>query len=104
MALEHAKPGEVVRLSGFEDAERTAALVKAEQFEAIYLAVPAGTTIPAHKVAGQASLLCLKGHVRLAFGGDSAELAAGEWLYFDKGQEHDVEGIEDSAILLTIHF
>ena len=104
MALEHAKPGEVVRLSGFDETERTAALVKTDQFEAIYLAVGAGTAIPSHKVTGQASLLCLKGRVRLTFGGGSVELAAGEWLYFDKGQEHGVEGIEDSAILLTIHF
>ena len=104
MALEHAKAGEVVRLADLGEAGRTAALVKTEQFEAIYLAVPAGTTIPSHKVSGQASLLCLKGRVGLAFGGESANLAAGEWLYFDKGQEHDVEGIEDAAILLTIHF
>lgn len=104
MALEHAKPGEVVRLASFDEAERTAALVKTDQFEAIYLAVRAGATIPSHSVAGLASLLCLKGRVRLTFAGDVVELAAGDWLYFDKGQEHGVEGIEDSAVLLTIHF
>ena len=104
MALEHAKPGEAVRLADFENAGRTAALVKTDQFEAIYLAVEAGTAIPSHSVAGLASLLCLKGRVRLTFGGESVELAAGEWLYFDKHQEHGVEGVENSAVLLTIHF
>jgi quercetin dioxygenase-like cupin family protein len=32
------------------------------------------------------------------------ELSAGEWVYFDGGITHSVEGIEDSSLLLTILF
>ena len=105
MALRHAKPGEIVDLRPlgvqFESA-RTSALVKSDRFEAVRLIVPAGTTIPSHDVPGYLTLQCLEGRVRL--GPPAVELAAGDWIYLDRGAPHSILGLEDSSLLLTIMF
>ncbi|PWG01744.1 cupin domain-containing protein [Sphingosinicella humi] len=106
MALKHANPGEVVDLrplgSGLKDA-KTSALVKSDRFEAVRLIVPAGTTIPPHKVEGFLTLHCLEGRVVLGIGKD-IELQAGDWIYLERGAAHSVRGLEDSSLLLTILF
>ncbi len=104
MALHHARPGEVVQLTGL-GGETSTALVKTDQFEAIHLVVKAGSTLPPHRVAGQFTLHCLTGCVRLSLPDeDGVTLAAGDWLYLDRAEEHGVEGVEDSTLLLTILF
>lgn len=107
MALHHAKSGDVVDLHplgvGLRDAHTTA-LVKSDTFEAVRLIVRAGTDIPSHRVGGRFTLHCLEGRVRLGLDAGGIELAAGQWVYFDGGITHSVEGIEDSALLLTILF
>jgi quercetin dioxygenase-like cupin family protein len=105
MALDHARSGEVVELGPLGAKLRSAgttALVKSDGFEAIRLIVHAGTEIPSHQVAGEFTLQCLEGRVRLGLAGGHVELSAGQWVYFDGGVTHSVEGIEDSSLLLTI--
>ena len=104
MAIPHAGKGEVVSLPRLGGTERSTAIVKTDQFEAIHLVVPAWSTIPSHSVAGQATFQCLKGRIRLSFGESAVVLEAGDWLYLDRADEHAVEGLEDSALLLTILF
>lgn len=105
MALPHANSGEPVDLTplgpSFPEA-RTSALVKTDSFEAIRLVVPAGDSIPPHKVSGKFTLHCLEGRVRLGLSEGTVELAAHEWVYFEGGVLHSLEGIEDSSLLLTI--
>ena len=50
MALDHAQPGEAVRLASLSRDHGTA-LVKTDQFEAIHLVVGAGTKLAPHRVA-----------------------------------------------------
>jgi quercetin dioxygenase-like cupin family protein len=106
MALKHVEPGEVVHLQPLGAAlagSGTAALVKSDRFEAVRLIVPAGTTIPSHKVEGFITLFCLEGHVVLRT--DRAiDLRPGDWIYLERGTSHSVEVVEDSALLLTILF
>lgn len=104
MALEHAQNGEVVHLRSLRDGDGSRALVKTEQFEAIHLIVPAGSTIPTHQVPGQATLLCLHGRVSLALAETEVILATGDWVYLDRAEEHAVRGLEDAGLLLTILF
>lgn len=62
MALQHAKPGEVVNLRplGTEiEGAKTTAVVKLDRFEAVRLIVRAGSTIPSHEVPGYITLHCL---------------------------------------------
>jgi len=104
MALTHAVSGEIVRLESLET-KYSQALVKTDQFEAIHLVVAAGASLPPHQVAGQLTLHCLTGCVKLTLAdGQSKNLAAGDWLYLEGAAEHGVEGMEDSTLLLTILF
>lgn len=107
MALQHAKPGEVVDLrplrSRLKD-ERSAAIIKSDRFEAIRLVVHAGDVLPTHEVPGNITLHCLEGRIELGLAGSSFELKANQWVYLDGGAPHSVRGIEDSSLLLTILF
>jgi len=107
MALHHARSGEIVDLGPLGanlQSAHTTALVKSDTFEAVRLIVPAGTEIPAHHVAGKFTLHCLEGSVRLGLASGDLELSTGQWIFFDGGVTHSVEGIEDSSLLLTILF
>jgi quercetin dioxygenase-like cupin family protein len=105
MALHHAKPGEVTDLGpmgpGLREA-RTAAITKADHFEAIRLIVHAGAEIPQHKVSGEITLHCLEGHVELGIDPTPIVLKANQWVYLKGGALHSVKAIEDSSLLLTI--
>ena len=106
MALKHAQPGEVIHLHALDassDGSRSSAIVKRDRFEAARLVVPAGCTIPTHRVPGYFTLQCLMGRVVLD-AGQEIELGAGDWVYLDRNDPHAVRGIEDSLLLLTILF
>lgn len=106
MALKHAAPGEVVNLRPLGasfDAAKTSAIVKSDRFEAVRLVVAAGATIPSHRVEGYITLHCLEGRVVLDAQRE-IELAAGDWVYLDRGTPHSLRGLEDSTLLLTILF
>lgn len=104
MALQRAKPGEVVDLTPFGariGEARTQALVKSEGFEAVRLVLPAGTQISSHAVEGEITLHCLEGEVEVR-SDTLSELGSGEWMFLPGGAEHSVQAIEDSSLLLTI--
>jgi quercetin dioxygenase-like cupin family protein len=106
LALTHAEAGEVVHLHPGTDQPspgKTAALVKSDRFEAVRLAVPAGTAIAPHRVASFLTLYCVDGLVVLEADRE-IELHRGDWIYLDRGTDHAVRGIADSVLLLTIMF
>jgi quercetin dioxygenase-like cupin family protein len=105
MALRHVEPGERVHLAseGTPAGQRTAALVKTDRFEAAQLVIGARDKIARHSVPGYATIQCLEGKVVLETH-EPIELTSGDWLYLERGQEHSVEAIEDSSLLLTIMF
>lgn len=106
MALRHAAPGEVVHLRPLGSAlakTRTHALVKADRFEAVRLILPAGASIPEHRVEGAITLHCLEGHAILETDREVV-LAQGDWVFLERGVGHAVRAIRDSALLLTILF
>lgn len=105
MALKHAIPGEVISLSPLGEGlrgARTEAIVKTKSFEAVRLVVHAGRVIPTHKVPGQITLHCLEGRVEIGLDNSCLELRPNGWIYLEGGEPHEVRGIEDSSLLLTI--
>ncbi len=105
MALQHAKPGEVIDLSPKGAAlagERSTAIVKTDQFEAIRLILPSGSVLKSHKVPGRLTLHCLEGRVDLDLADETIELRANQWVHLDGGAPHGVRGIEDASLLLTV--
>ena len=104
MALNHAHAAEKIHLMPVADpGAKTSALVKTGAFEAVQLVLRAGRDIANHKVPGHATIHCLEGRVLIETD-EQLDLAAGDWLYLDRGQEHSVSAIEDSSLLVTILF
>ena len=107
MALHHAGSGEIVHLGPLGPALKdtaTTAIIKSDRFEVIRLIIHAGAEIPSHEVSGIIMLHCLEGAVELGLKDSAVKLNAGDWIYLDGGETHSLEGLEDSALLLTIIF
>ena len=105
MALEHAKPGEVIALTrAGEDATAfsSIALAKTGQIELIRLVLPAGKEMPEHHVKGEITFQCLSGEIAFITRGKPTTLKAGELLYVEGGAPHAVRALADSVALLTI--
>jgi quercetin dioxygenase-like cupin family protein len=105
MAIPHATPGQVIDIrplgSGLTQTVTTT-LIKTARLEVIRLIVPAGKSIPPHRVAGEITVQCLEGRITLTASGKSQELQAGQMLFLAGDQEHALHGIEDASVLVTI--
>lgn len=55
-----------------------------------------------HKADGRISIQTLRGHIRMRARGRTFDPPAGSLLSLDRGLTHDVEALEDSALLLTV--
>ncbi|MFF9057358.1 cupin domain-containing protein [Streptomyces sp. NPDC101213] len=65
------------------------------------LALTAGTSLADHESPGEATLLVLRGRVRLTSGDTAWEGRAGDLLVIPRAR-HGLEATEDSAVLLTV--
>jgi len=61
-----------------------------------------GTQMRQHKAEGRVSIQQLKGQVCIHLADRKLNLSAGHLLVLDCGVLHDVEAVEESALLLTI--
>jgi quercetin dioxygenase-like cupin family protein len=77
-------------------------LVKYDDFRIVLIALRAHTRIPGHQADGRISVHTLRGHIRMRALERTFDLRAGNLLALDQGLPHDVEALEDSALLLTI--
>ncbi len=105
MAILHARPGEVVDISPFADrltSEKTTALFKSADLEVMRLVLPAGKSLPPHRVAGEITIQCLEGAMVLRVEGNEQTLHAGQLLYLRGGVVHSVHAIEDTSALVTV--
>lgn len=105
MALQHAAPHEpwdVAPLAERLAATPTSALFKSRQLEVIRLVLAAGKSLPAHKVAGEITLQCIEGKIRIDAQGREQRLGAGQLMYLPAGEVHAVTALSDASALLTI--
>jgi quercetin dioxygenase-like cupin family protein len=77
-------------------------LVKYEDFRIVLTALKAHKKIPAHQTDGRLSIQAVAGHVLLRAEGRTFDLIAGRVVAFDREIVHELEAIEESAILQTI--
>jgi len=103
MALQHAKPGDVVNLLTLSE-QKSTALVKHERLEVMCISLSAGRSMTEHKVPGPITVQCLKGNCIFSESGTSHELTSGMWLYLEGDTMHAVEAKEDTQLLVTVLF
>ena len=77
-------------------------LVKYPDVRVVLIVIKAGGRLEKHRAEGQILVQTLDGRIRCNTAEQSVELAAGQMLTLEGAMAHDVEGIVDSAFLLTI--
>ncbi len=65
------------------------------------IALASGHGLDDHESPGQATLLVLRGRVRLGTATDAVECAEGDFLQIP-GERHNLAALEDSVVLLTV--
>ena len=103
--LEFDLDAEVDRLhreSTWSTGQNARTLIKYDDFRVVLMALKAGARIPEHKANGRISVQVLAGHIRLNASGRAFDLLPGSLLALDHRAPHDLEALEESAVLLTI--
>lgn len=77
-------------------------LVREQDLRVVLVALRAGARIGEHHASQTVSVLPLSGHVRLRLETETVELMPGRLLVLEKGLRHDVEALQESAMLLTL--
>src|SRR5215469_2485773 len=103
LTLDLTREIEQLRSEGRWQSGHTAkTLAKYPDLRVVLIVIKAGGRMDKHRSEGRISVQTLDGRIRLNSAERSVELAAGQMLTLDGGIPHDVEGIDDSAFLLTI--
>ncbi|HZR99867.1 MAG TPA: cupin domain-containing protein [Chloroflexota bacterium] len=88
---------------GWRDGEQSAnTLVHEPDLRVVLIALRRGARIREHRTAGRITVQVTAGRARLHCPDQTVELSAGHLLALEPGIPHDVEALEDSALLLTI--
>lgn len=78
-------------------------LAKYPDFTLVLVLMKATTVMSKHHVAGRTSMYMIQGRIEVhLFEGQTIHLSAGEILMIDQGLTHDVQALEECALLLTI--
>jgi quercetin dioxygenase-like cupin family protein len=77
-------------------------LVKQPDFRIVLIALQKGVHLEEHSADARISIHTLSGHVKLQLPEQTVDLHDGHLLVLDRALEHDLEAIEESAILLTV--
>jgi quercetin dioxygenase-like cupin family protein len=77
-------------------------LVNEPSLRVVLLTLHTGARWKEHHVPGRLTIQTIAGRARLRLAGRVVDLRRGHVVALDAGLRHDVEAIEESAILLTI--
>jgi quercetin dioxygenase-like cupin family protein len=103
--LEFDLEGEIERLHqepGWTTGQNAKTLIKYEDFRVVLIALRPRSRMPGHQTEGRISIQTVRGHVQVRAEGRTFDLPVGSLLALDRGLAHDVEALEESALLLTI--
>lgn len=103
--LEFDLPREIEQLHREPDwttGQNAKTLVKYDDLRIVLTALGAHARMPGHQTRGRISIQTVRGHVQVRAEGRTFDLPVGRLLTLDRGLTHDVEAVEDSALLLTI--
>ena len=77
-------------------------LAKYSDFRVVLVVMESGGRLVTHRTEGRISVHTLAGRIRFRTAEQSVDLSAGQMLTLERNIQHDVEGLSDSAFLLTI--
>ena len=103
--LEFDLPAEIHRLRAettWSTGHNARTLAKYDDFRVVLIALCANARMPEHKTEGRISVHVLAGHIQVKAAGRTFNLRPGGLLALDRGLPHEVEALEESALLLTI--
>jgi quercetin dioxygenase-like cupin family protein len=103
LTLDLNRETEQLRSEGRWQSGHTAkTLAKYSDLRVVLIVMKAGGRLEKHRTEGRISVHTLDGRIRVTTAERSVELAAGQMLTLEHDILHDVEGMVDSALLLTI--
>ena len=76
--------------------------MKYEDFRVVLTVLKARAGLPQHQTEGRISIQTVDGHIQVRALGRTFDMPTGTLLALDQMVPHDVEALEESAILLTI--
>jgi quercetin dioxygenase-like cupin family protein len=77
-------------------------LSKKPHLRVVLMALKSGARLDKHEAPGPITIHALAGRLRVRLASETVELATGEILTVDGGLTHDLEALEEGAILLTV--
>ena len=77
-------------------------LVKYDDCRVVLIVLKAGARLPGHQNNGRISIQTVAGRILVRAEGRTFDLPRGTLLALDQNVPHDVEALEESALLLTI--
>lgn len=77
-------------------------LAKSGRLRLVMVAMAEGNVIGTHQAASPMTIHVLTGSIRYRANNDEHDLKAGQVLFFGPGEAHDIQALEESALLLTI--
>lgn len=77
-------------------------LVKHSDLRIVFILMKAGARLQEHHAGARISVHALSGHARLHLSDRIVDLPAGHLLALERDIPHDLEAVEESAVLLTI--
>ena len=93
---------ELRREPAWQSGQNAKTLVKFDDLRIVLMSLQARSRIPGHQTEGRISIHAVAGHIQVRAQGRTFDLPSGGLLALDRGLPHDVEALEDSAVLLTI--
>jgi quercetin dioxygenase-like cupin family protein len=90
------------REAGWQSGRNARTLVKYDGLRIVLIALQKGSRIPEHHANGHVSIHAVVGHIEVRAQERRFELRGGALLVLGEGVSHDVEALEESALLLTI--
>jgi quercetin dioxygenase-like cupin family protein len=90
------------REPGWSSGQNAKTLVKYDDFRVVLTALKSHAYLPRHQTEGRISIHVVAGHIQVRAQGRTFDLSSGSLLALDQGLPHDVEALEESAVLLTI--
>jgi quercetin dioxygenase-like cupin family protein len=86
----------------WDSGQNAKTLAKYSDFRIVLTALKAHMRIPRHQTAGRVSIQTVRGHVVMRAEGRTLDLPLGRLVTFDRSIAHEIEAVDESAILITI--